>query len=74
MPMDKDPGKGGTNLDGTKSDMYCSYCYDKGEFRDDFTTAPQMVEFVKGKLEEQGMGKIRQWLFTSQIGKLKRWK
>lgn len=74
MPMDKDPGGGGTNSDGTKSTTYCSYCYVDGEFKDDFTTADQMVGFVKEKLAEQGMGKIRQWLFTMQIGKLKRWK
>ncbi|SHI59132.1 Putative zinc ribbon domain-containing protein [Dethiosulfatibacter aminovorans DSM 17477] len=74
MPMDQDPEKGGTNKDGTKNDMYCSYCYENGEFKDDFTEASQMVEFVKGKLAEKGMGKIKQSLYTSQIKKLKRWK
>ncbi|MCX6719896.1 MAG: zinc ribbon domain-containing protein, partial [Candidatus Staskawiczbacteria bacterium] len=32
MPLSKDPAGGGTNADGTKSIMYCSYCYQKGVF------------------------------------------
>lgn len=74
MPMDQDPVKGGSNKDGSKSDMYCSYCYEDGKFKDDFTEASQMVEFVKGKLAEKGMCKIKQSLFTVQIKNLKRWK
>ena len=74
MPMDQDPGKGGSNADGTKSTSYCSYCYDKGEFRDDFTTSGQMVDFVKGKLKEQGYGFFKRWFYTSHIPRLERWK
>ena len=32
MPIDKDPNKGGTNSDGSKSDKYCSYCFSNGSF------------------------------------------
>lgn len=32
MPINKDPEKGGTNADGSKSGMYCSYCYTNGVF------------------------------------------
>jgi len=53
MPMDQDPGKGGTNKDGTKSGMYCSYCYENGDFKDDFTEASQMVDFVKVKPDKE---------------------
>ena len=74
MPMKADPGGGGTNEDGIKSTKYCSYCYENGKFKDDFTSPDQMIEFVKGKLAEQGMGKIKQKLFTIQIKKLERWK
>ena len=56
MPMDKDPGHGGTNRDGTKTHKYCSLCYENGEFRDNFTLADEMIEFVKGKLKEMGLG------------------
>lgn len=74
MPMDKDPGNGGTNSDGTKSQKYCSYCYNNGAFNDDFTQASEMIRFVKGKLKEMGYGPIRRWFFTSHIPQLERWK
>ena len=32
MPMSKDPEKGGTEKEGSKSLMYCSYCYTNGKF------------------------------------------
>ncbi|MBL0258370.1 MAG: zinc ribbon domain-containing protein [Bacteroidetes bacterium] len=32
MPLKRDEKGGGTNVDGSISKMYCSYCYDKGEF------------------------------------------
>jgi Putative zinc ribbon domain len=33
MPLKKSPGGGGTNADGTISAMYCSYCYENGQFK-----------------------------------------
>ena len=74
MPLDQDPGSGGTEKDGSKSTTYCSYCYVKGEFVDDFTEAKQMVTFVKGKLKEQGMGALKRWFYTMHIPQLGRWK
>ena len=72
--MDQDPGKGGTNADGTKSAKFCSYCYENGQFRDDFTTPKQMVDFVKGVLAKQGHGWLKRWFYTSHIPMLERWK
>jgi|GEM_PF-188661 len=74
MPMKHDPEKGGTEADGTKSAIYCSYCYKDGKFTDDFTTAGQMQEFCKQKLVEMKFPKIVAWLFTRSIPRLKRWK
>ena len=74
MPMDKDPGNGGTNKDGTKSDKYCSYCFEKGVFKDDFKTSKEMIRFVKEKLKEQNYGFLKRWFYTSHIPKLERWK
>lgn len=73
MPMEQDPGKGGTEADGSKSTMYCSLCYDQGRFRDHFTRPEEMVSFVRGKLKEMGFGAIKRWLFTLHIPKLARW-
>jgi len=73
MPMDKDPAGGGTKNDGAKSQKYCSLCYEKGAFKDNFTSADEMVSFVKDKLKEMGYGSLKRWFFTSHIPKLERW-
>jgi hypothetical protein len=73
MPMDKDPGKGGTLEDGTRTQKYCSLCYEKGAFKDNFNSADEMVSFVKGKLKEMGYGSLKRWFFTSHIPRLERW-
>ena len=74
MPMDKDPGGGGTNADGSKSAVYCSYCYVNGAFVDNFTKASEMVDFAKEQLKKQGIGSIRRWFYTMHIPQLGRWK
>ena len=73
MPMDKDPGQGGTNEDGSKNKHFCSLCFEQGTFKDKFTKADEMVEFVKGKLQEMGYGSLKRWFFTSHIPNLERW-
>jgi hypothetical protein len=73
MPMEKDPGNGGTNADGTKSAKYCSYCYESGSFSGNFKNSNEMVEFVKGKLKEMGHGPLKRWFYTSHISRLERW-
>lgn len=74
MPMDKDPARGGTLANGTKTQQYCSLCYDKGTFRDSFTEADEMISFVKGKLKEMGYSSLKRWFFTSHIPQLERWR
>jgi hypothetical protein len=74
MPMKKDEKGGGTNADGTKSLMYCSYCYQDGKFfRPDFT-GKQMQELVKGKMKEMGIPGFLTPFFTYGIPKLERWR
>ena len=74
MPMEKDPEKGGTNADGSKAVKYCSYCYQAGSFKDNFTKSTEMVNLVRGKLKEMGYGPIRRWFYSSHITQLERWK
>lgn len=73
MPMKKDPQGGGTNADGTKSTMYCSYCYQNGVFTRN-CTMEEMREFCKGKLKEMGFPSFLAAFFTSNISRLARWK
>lgn len=74
MPLNKDPEKGGTNADGSKSTMYCSYCFEHGKFKQPDWTAGQMQEFSKSKLKEMGFPGFLAGFFTKGIPKLKRWK
>lgn len=74
MPLSKDPEKGGSNSDGTKSAMYCSYCYQKGAFTQPDFTADDMKKFSKGKMKEMGFPGFIAGFFTIGIPKLERWK
>lgn len=74
MPLKKDPNGGGTNADGTKSNMYCSLCYENGQFKQPDMTAAEMQEFVKGKMKEMGLpGFLAGW-FSRGVPRLERWK
>lgn len=55
MPMKKDPQQGGANADGTKNSMYCSYCYENGQFTQPDFTVKDMQQFCKTKDERNGI-------------------
>ncbi len=75
MPASKDAGGGGTEADGTKSELYCSYCYQGGKFLlPDIDTAQKMQKMCIKKMNEQGMPKFVAWILTRGIPKLERWK
>ena len=74
MPKNKDPGKGGTEVDGSKSDKYCSFCYVDGKFHmaDRINTAIKMQTMCIKMMKKQGMNGTLAWLFTRGIPKLER--
>ena len=74
MPMKSDPEKGGTNSDGSKNEMYCSYCYQNGSFTQPDITVDEMFEFVKGKLKEMKIPGFATGFMAKGIYKLERWK
>jgi hypothetical protein len=74
MPMEMDPDKGGTNADGSKNVKYCSYCYQSGAFKDNFTSSAEMVKLVRNKLREMGYGPLKRWFYSANIPRLERWK
>jgi hypothetical protein len=75
MPLKKDIQGGGTEKDGSISQMYCSSCYKDGHFITEAKTAQEMQVFVDRILsEEMGANRIFRWLATWQIPRLKRWK
>ena len=74
MPLKQDPQSGGTNADGSKSLMYCSYCYQNGAFtRPDFT-AQQMKAFCTEKMVEMKMPRFVAKFLAMGIPRLERWR
>lgn len=73
MPLKQQPGAG-TNADGSKSTMFCAYCYENGKFKQPDWTAAQMQEFVKQKLKEKGLPGFMAGLFSKGVPRLERWK
>ncbi|MFC1756407.1 zinc ribbon domain-containing protein [Patescibacteria group bacterium] len=75
MPIKKDPVGGGTEADGAKSEMYCSLCYQNGQFLSpEIDTPEKMQEFCKSKLKEMKIPGFLAGLMVKGIPKLERWK
>jgi hypothetical protein len=74
IPLKRDPKGGGTNADGSKSKMYCSYCYENGKFTQPDITASEMQAFVKAKMKEMGLfHRLFAGVFSAGIPRLARW-
>ena len=74
MPMKRDEKGGGSNADGSKSTVYCSHCYDAGQFTAPGLTATDMKARVVEKLKQSGFPPFAVGLMTSGIPKLARWR
>ena len=74
MPLKKDPQGGGTNADGSKSEKYCSYCYQGGAFvGGDEMTVEEFQEFCRKEMIKGGYSRFFAWLWTRGMGRLERW-
>ncbi|MBK8705243.1 MAG: zinc ribbon domain-containing protein [Saprospiraceae bacterium] len=73
MPLSQDPQGGGSNADGSKSTMYCSYCYKDGKFVDNMNVN-EMREFVVNKLVEMKYPRFIAKFMTMGLPKLERWR
>ena len=74
MPLKKDPQQGGSNADGTKNNMYCSYCYQSGVFTQPNINVEEMQAFVKIQMKNMGFPGFIAGMFAKGIPKLERWK
>jgi hypothetical protein len=65
----------GTESDGTKSDLYCGYCYQNGEFTNKDATPEQIAEYGATIISQMyGMPLDKARIFMNgQIKTLKRW-
>ena len=75
MPMDK-AELFGTNKDGTRSNEYCTYCFQNGKFREPEMTLQQMIDkCVSIMLQRNIMAEAHaRELMAGTIPNLKRWK
>jgi hypothetical protein len=64
----------GTEADGSKSEKWCSLCYENGAFIGPDCTLNEMREIVDNALKEQGSGRLMRWLAQKQLPHLERWK
>ncbi len=74
MPWDKDPERGGTNADGTKSEKYCSYCYKEGAFVQPDWKLEDMQAYAIKVLARKGIPEMLGKMLTKGIADLERWK
>ncbi len=76
IPLHKDPQGGGTEKDGTKSTMYCGYCYADGQFIGGDISLKEFSELSRKGMVDGGHNKFFVWLFSRpfMIGHLERWK
>ena len=64
----------GTNLDGSKSEKWCSLCQENGDFLNPDCTVEEMKENVDKALVENGSGRFMRWAAKKQLPTLERWK
>ncbi len=74
MPMDKDEGSGGSEIDGSKSSQYCSHCYQNGQFTEPDITLEQMHAKVLERMKEMHIPKFLGKHFAKNLPNLKRWR
>jgi hypothetical protein len=74
MPFARDPIGGGTNRDGSKSHLFCSYCFANGYFTRPDITVDEMRTLVKTKIKEAGFPGFIAHFFTMGLPRLVRWK
>lgn len=72
MPLDKDE-LFGTNVDGSKNEEYCTYCYQKGEFTSPNMSMEDMIKLVDEKMKEQNLPEDLIEKSKQYIPILKRW-
>ncbi|MEY3386811.1 MAG: hypothetical protein RIR53_1622 [Bacteroidota bacterium] len=76
FPLKKDRQGGGTEADGTKSEKFCSMCYQGGVFLTPtfIDTPAKMQMFCIEQMKKSGYNGFVAWLATRSIPRLERWR
>jgi hypothetical protein len=64
----------GTEVDGSRSEEYCTYCYQHGHFIQPNVTLDEMKSFVKKIMEEKNIAPFIIEQAVSSLPDLKRWR
>lgn len=64
----------GSEADGSKSDKWCSLCYENGKFSGPDCTVDEMIKIVEKALKDQGSSSAMRWMARKQIPRLERWR
>lgn len=64
----------GSEIAGSKSEKWCSLCYQNGAFVRPDCTLEDMKGIVDKALVENGSGRIMRWMAQKQLSHLERWK
>jgi radical SAM superfamily enzyme len=73
MPLDK-PELLGTEKDGTKSELFCTYCYQNGVFVNPGMTLEEMKELVKEQMTKRKIHTSIINMAINSLPELKRWR
>ncbi|MFD1772387.1 zinc ribbon domain-containing protein [Paenibacillus rhizophilus] len=74
MPMEEE-NLLGTERNGAKTEEYCLYCYEGGEFKQPDITLQGMVDLCAGYLVQNGMDEAdARGLLAETLPLLKRWR
>jgi radical SAM superfamily enzyme len=72
MPID-DPALQGTEKDGSKSQEYCTYCYQQGAYINPKMTLNEMTSVVKLQMENRKIDQQIIDMAVNSLPGLKRW-
>jgi hypothetical protein len=72
LPMDNMEDRG-TEKDGSKSDMYCKYCYQNGVFTETDMTLDQMMDIAETEMKKQNLPESIIQQSMNMLPLLKRW-
>ncbi|MDP4131159.1 MAG: zinc ribbon domain-containing protein [Bacteroidota bacterium] len=72
LPIDNMEDRG-TEKDGSKSDIYCRYCYKDGAFTDPGMTLDRMKEIAQAEMKKQNLPDNIIQQSINMLPRLKRW-
>jgi hypothetical protein len=72
LPMENMEDRG-NEKDGSKSDVYCKYCYQNGAFTEPDMTLDQMMNIAETEMKKQDLPEIIIQHSMNMLPRLKRW-